>query len=224
MPSEHRFWMYTVAVFLTVAGGCLYDAKDRCSAGQVPSENDVCICLPNHVPVNRDITVITPAAGSRRVPIAYCAPCGENEIVVNEACVCAPGYVKGAGGCMASNLGTACTADADCASGDATFCRLPDGYCTSQGCASNADCSADADYACAADPAGAYCKRPPLNQGAACATQGVDPLCGPEAPICALGACSVLGCTVDGDCSPSRKCCDLGAFAPGVTLCLGVCP
>ena len=61
-------------------------------------------------------------------------------------------------------------------------------------------------------------------QGAPCSTQGMDPVCGDEAPICALGACTVLGCQVDADCSPSRKCCDLSRFSPGATLCLESCP
>ena len=88
-------------------------------------------------------------------------------------------------------------ATADCASGDQKSCRLPEGYCTSSGCTTNADCSKDADYACATDAGGSYCKRPPLNQGKACSTQGVDPTCGSEATVCALGACAVYGCSVD---------------------------
>lgn len=145
-------------------------------------------------------------------------------MVASGACVCRPGYVKGASGCVPSNLGSTCTGEADCVSGDAKSCHLPEGYCTSQGCTSNADCSKASDYTCATDSAGAYCKRPPLNQGAPCSTQGVDPVCGAEATICALGACTVMGCAADGDCSPSRKCCDLSRFSPGVTLCLGSCP
>jgi hypothetical protein len=221
---QPRPLMYVAVTCLAaVAVSCLYDPHNRCSAGEQLDENDVCVCLPDHVPIKRDITIVTPTVGER-VPTAYCAPCGDNQVVSNETCVCRSGYVAGPNGCVPSNLGTTCAADADCASGDAKFCRLPDGYCTSSGCATNADCSKDADYACATDPAGSYCKRPPLKQGAPCSTQGMDPVCGTEAPICALGACTVLGCMVDTDCSPSRKCCDLSRFSPGVTLCLAVCP
>ncbi len=214
-----------VAAAVAAAASCLYDPKDRCSAGEQLDENDVCVCLPDYVPVKRDITVIAPATTTEQVPTAYCVPCGENQVVSNETCVCKSGYVAGPGGaCIASNLGTTCASDADCAASDAKFCRLPEGYCTSQGCTSNADCSKDADYGCVDDPAGKYCKRPPLKQGAPCTTQGMDPVCGDEAPICALGQCNVIGCTVDTDCSPSRKCCDLSRFSPGVTLCLASCP
>ena len=225
MPAgRRRVLVYLVAVHLTaVAAGCLYDPNDRCSPGEQLDPNDVCVCLPGYVPIKRDITIVTPTPGEH-VPVAYCAPCGENQVVSGEVCVCRSGYVDSPNGCTPSNLGASCAADADCAAGDAKFCRLPEGYCTSQGCTSNADCSMDADYACATDPAGKYCKRPPLKQGAPCTTQGMDPICGTEAPICALGACSVLGCMVDTDCSPSRKCCDLSRFSPGVTLCLGSCP
>jgi hypothetical protein len=212
------------ACLAALAAGCLYDPNDRCSAGQQLDVNDVCVCLPDHVSVKRDITIVVPAIPGEHIPAAYCAPCGENQVVSNDVCVCSPGYVAGAGGCVPSNLGSSCAGDADCASGDAKFCRLPQGYCTSTGCTGNDGCSQDADYACAIDPTGNYCKRPPLKQGTPCMTQGMDPVCGDEAPICALGACAVIGCVVDADCSPSRKCCDLSRFSPGVTLCLGSCP
>jgi hypothetical protein len=216
--------IFVVAVVGLAA--CLYDPADRCSPGQVVDPGGVCICAPNHVPVRSDITVVMPAAPAAPVPIDHCVPCGERQVVRGDACVCTPGYVTGPGGCVPSNLGAACAGDADCATGDATTCRLPEGYCTTRGCASNAECNADADYACVPDAAagGTYCKRPPLNQDKACTTQGVDPTCGNEAPVCALGACTVLGCAVDTDCSPRRKCCDLSRFSPGVTLCLEACP
>lgn len=213
-----------VAACLLAAGGCLYNPKDRCSAGEQLDEDDICVCMPNYVPVKRDITVIMPATPTELTPIDHCEPCAANQVVVNGACACQSGYFAGASGCVASNLGTPCGVDADCASGDQKSCRLPEGYCTSAGCATNADCSKDADYACATGTSGTYCKRPPVNQGKACTTQGVDPTCGTEATVCALGACAVYGCTADSDCSPSRKCCDLSAFSPGATLCLGTCP
>ena len=212
------------AVFLLLAGGCLYSPSDRCSAGEQLDDDDICVCLPNYVPVKRDITVIMPASSTELTPIDHCEPCAANQAVVNGACVCQSGYVPGASGCVPSNLGTPCTSDADCSSGDQKSCRLPEGYCTSAGCATNADCSKDADFACAMGNSGTYCKRPPLNQGKACTMQGLDPACGTEATVCALGACTVYGCTVDSDCSPSRKCCALSAFSPGATLCLGSCP
>ena len=213
-----------VAACLLAAGGCLYNPKDRCSAGEQLDDDDICVCMPNYVPVKRDITEIMPASSTELVPIDHCEPCAANQVVVNGACACQSGSFPGANGCVASNLGTPCGADADCASGDQKSCRLPEGYCTSAGCATNADCSKDADYACAIGTSGTYCKRPPLEQGKACTMQGLDPTCGTEATVCALGACTVYGCTFDSDCSPSRKCCDLSASSPGATLCLEACP
>jgi hypothetical protein len=221
---EHRQGVSLLATYVVAAVGCLYNPSDRCSAGEQLDENDLCVCMPNYVPVKRDVTVIAPASPNEVFPVDHCEPCGANQVVTNGACACASGYVAGPTGCVASNLGTACTGGADCASGDAKSCRLPEGYCTTFGCATNADCGKDADYACASDAGGSYCKRPPLNQGKACSTQGVDPTCGPEATVCALGSCTVYGCSVDSDCSPSRKCCDLSAVSPGTTLCLGSCP
>jgi hypothetical protein len=129
-------------------------------------------------------------------------------------------------GCDPSNLGNACASDADCAAGDQKFCRLPEGYCTKQGCAGNADCNTVADYACATTATPPFCKRPPVGEGRACTMMGPDPACGPEAPLCALNRCTVSGCKIDADCSPSRKCCDITKFGqPGLMLCLpGACP
>jgi hypothetical protein len=227
-----RVYLLGTALAVITAGaamtaGCLYDESARCGAGEVLDMADNCVCAPGNVPVYRDITVLMPVSPTEAKPFSSCKPCGANQMVRADKCVCAPGFAQGATGCVASNLGATCTADADCASGDQKFCSLPAGYCTKSGCATNADCNTDADYACATTATPPYCKRPPLGQGAACTAAQGDPACTAEAPVCAVGSCvPPPGCKVDGDCTPSRKCCDLtNVGQPGLTLCLaGACP
>src|SRR5581483_12468002 len=68
---------------LLAAGGCLYNPNDRCSAGEQLDDDDLCVCLPNYVPIKRDITVIMPASSSELIPIDHCEPCAENQVVTN---------------------------------------------------------------------------------------------------------------------------------------------
>ena len=152
----------------TMAAACLYDAAVRCGPGEVLDATEVCVCAPGHVPVYRDITVVAPATPPVKPPFSKCTPCGTNEVASGDKCVCGSGFVRRATGCVPSNLGATCASGADCAAGDQTYCRLPGGYCTSQGCASNADCNLAADYACATMETPPSCKRPPLGHGRAC--------------------------------------------------------
>lgn len=221
--------MRLLGAVLTVLGsGCLYDGAQRCGPGEVLNATalEVCVCAPGTVPVYRDITVLVPASPTELQPFSSCVPCGANEAISGDKCVCAAGFARGPAGCMPSNLGAACAADADCAAGDQAYCRLPEGYCTQSGCATNADCNADADYACATTATPTYCRRPPLGQGNACTMSGPDPACAQEASLCILNACATAGCQTDSDCSPSRRCCDFTDVGqPGLTACLaGACP
>lgn len=228
MRTRSPRWIGLLGAMLTaVAVGCLYDASERCGPGEVLNQGDSCVCAPGNVPVYRNITVLSPVSATEQRPFTACVPCGTNQVIKGDQCVCAAGFVMGAAGCVPSNLGAPCAAEADCAAGDQTHCRLPEGYCTKQGCATNADCNADADYACAATATPPYCKRPPVGEGRACTMQGLDPACTAEAPVCVFNGCVTLpGCKVDGDCSPSRKCCDFTKFGQaGITFCLaGACP
>lgn len=215
-------------VLIAAGSACIYHADDRCSPGEVqdPATGE-CVCAPNSVPVVRPVTVLKPQPGDQSL-VSMCVPCGANEQIVAGACVCVAGYVKGASGCVLTNLGATCASDGDCSDGDANHCQLPTaeaaGYCTTTGCAANADCRG-ANYACAAAGSGSYCRRPPLNEGNTCTTQTLDPAtCGAEAPLCLLGQCTVIGCAGDSDCSPSRKCCDLSKFQAGAPpACLETC-
>jgi len=206
------------SVLITWGPACIYHADDPCSPGEVqdPASGN-CVCAPNSVPVKRSITVLMPQPGDQPL-VSMCVPCGANEEIVAGACVCIAGYVMGTSGCLLSNLGVACTSDDACLGGEASHCQLgaggTTGYCTTTGCTSNGDCQG-ANYACVMGAPGSYCRRPPLNEGAVCTTQAIDPACGAEAPLCLLGHCTFIGCASDGDCSPSRKCCDLSKFQAG---------
>jgi hypothetical protein len=214
--------------FLAVFAACVYHHDHVCSPVEVQyPDTDACVCAANSIPVKRPINVLVPQATDQPL-IAMCTACGEHSTATNGSCVCDAGYVKGTSGCVVSNLGAACASDGECLDGDAHRCQLAtdatSGYCTTMGCAANADCNTSADYACAVNASPTFCRRPPSNQGKACATQGLDPTCGAEAPICALGQCITIVCTLDSDCSPSRKCCDLSAVMKDLHACLETCP
>lgn len=221
----------TLALLACVGAGCIYDAKDVCSPGQVQDRTlDQCICAPNHVPVKRPITVLAPTAGDAPL-IAQCVPCGEHSTATGDKCVCEAGFVQGANGCVTSNLGIACATDIDCQNGDANHCEVgtgatsASGYCTTTGCTATPECNVASDYACVVGTDSSFCRRPPMNEGKVCTMQGPDPVCGMAAPFCILGGCASIACATDGDCSPSRKCCDLSVFSPGLHACLGgACP
>ncbi len=225
--AAHAVLGAVTGVLIAAGPACIYHADDRCSPGEVqdPASGE-CVCPPNSIPVTRPITVLVPQPGDQPL-VAMCVPCGAHEQIVAGACVCETGYVKGTSGCVLSNLGAACASDGDCLDGDANHCQLGTagaaGYCTTTACTANADCKG-ADWACATGATGSYCRRPPLNEGTACATQTLDPACGAEAPLCLLGHCTFIGCGSDSDCSPSRKCCDLSKFQAGAPpACLETC-
>lgn len=226
--SSSKAALGTLLGLLAASAACVYHSDHVCSPGEVQDpETDACVCAANSIPVKRPITVLVPQPTDQPL-VSMCTPCGEHATVADGACVCDAGYVKGTVGCVASNLGATCTSDDQCADGDAHRCQLAtgatSGYCTTTGCTSNADCNVSADYACVVAASPTFCRRPPANQGKACTTQGMDPTCGTEAPICALGQCITIVCTVDSDCSPSRKCCDLSAVMKDLHACLVTCP
>jgi len=217
---------------------CIYHSDDVCSPGEVKDPSlGGCVCPANSAPLKReDIKVVVPTPTD--VPVLRgCMACGDHATVVSGVCVCDPGYAKSPSGsewtnlCIPSNLGATCAAEADCAGGTSTHCQIATGaaagYCTTTGCASNADCNATEKYACAASASPTFCRRAPLNEGNACSAQGLDPTCGAEAPVCFINHCAMIGCATDGDCSPSRKCCDESALASlpkgSLQVCLEAC-
>jgi len=207
MPRMSR--ISGVLLGLTLLGGassCLYDSADRCDPNQRFDEpTGICVCTGN---------TITGDHG--------CTPCGENQVAMNDSCVCADGYEMAGGVCAIApkGLGAACD-PAGVACADATYsqCRVDktDGYCTNS-CSTTADCSSG--YACDTAASPSTCKRPPIGQGMTCAS---DKDCaGGEALHCETisgHVCLQSACTASSDCFIGYSCCPLKSLV-GTNLCV----
>jgi hypothetical protein len=215
IPTLARAPLAAIAV---CALACGYDPSDRCSPNQV-LDGEYCVCAPGYV--------IT----ARGDGFSDCKPCGVNEVAEGGRCVCAAGSHRSAADqpCSAGSAGLAC-ADASACGADAPVCFHPtaaSGYCTTPGCATGAACPAG--WTCESDASGSHCKRPPVGQGATCASSAQ--CAAYEATLCGapyLGQCLVEGCAVGapGACSPGFNCCDLTALGLAKTVCvpLAECP
>lgn len=233
----------TAVVWALAATGCLVDTDDPCSPGEEQNLRGYCVCKANHVPIDRGIILpIDPSTGAPREPDPRaregCTPCGDNEEVQGGRCVCQPGFVETNQGCVASNLGQACTGDADCADGDQTFCA-PAGYCTRAGCTAHEDCESGAGWICLLDDGmgNNFCRRPPVGEGQTCPdpTNPMDPSggCATQIPDSEVQACFPLDvtcvalCDPNNDlCSANRECCSVTDPGSGMTfdVCLEECP
>lgn len=197
---------FTVAVAL---GGCIYDADDRCSPGQVLYDEQRCICAEG--------SVLT-ATG--------CVACGENEVAAGSSCTCVEGFERPTPEAPCQMLVTGQGVDCDEASApctDATYnlCMPTSGtagYCTSL-CGPAGEC--EGGYACDTSATPPYCERPPLGVGRGCAS---DADCaGTEALLCEsfmLDQCVVRDCDPAGqDCFTGYQCCDFTMFGAPATFC-----
>ncbi len=207
-------WLFTALCAWTV--GCVYDADDRCSPGQVVISHDRCACAPGTVAVD-----------------GICQPCPEFEVEQNGACVCEEGYVRSDDGSLCvleeEGLYAPCASDEDCVSALFSHCQ-PDAlgdYCTQAGCVSSDECFAG--FACDTAASPSYCKRPPVGQGEPCASQ--DDCAGYEASYCEMvqgHVCLVSGCDTDPsvECFIGWECCHAGEAFGFPTLCSpeGSCP
>ncbi|MEY2935697.1 MAG: hypothetical protein RL033_6446 [Pseudomonadota bacterium] len=204
-------------IVLTALGvllaGCVYDENDRCSPGQIPLGEGLCVCPQGSVLAQQGCTV-----------------CGENEVSAGRECVCGEGFSRPAAGGACeeapSGLGVSCTG-ATCADPAFPLCASASdgsGYCTRQ-CTSTANC--DGGYLCDTAAASAYCQRPPLGAGRAC-TSDAD-CAGTEATFCEsfmLHQCVVRDCSPAAqDCFGDNRCCDLTQFGVPAPICLpnGAC-
>lgn len=217
---HYRFVVVLIGAFSTA--GCIID-EQRCDAHQVEISGDfaLCVCEPN---------AVFNASG------AGCTPCAENEVVANGVCACAAGFAKPSAdaGCMASSVGSPCSATVPCMAAF-PYCVLTggtEGYCSTQGCTSNADCAAN--YTCETQDGSRYCKRPPTGFGSPCASNAE---CASfEANYCetlSTKTCILQGCAVGTVSCPNEwACCDFSALlgsplsvcAAPATLVGGNCP
>lgn len=212
------------AVLTTLAADACIIAGDKCGPHQVEMGDfhTFCACAPGSV-------VDATRHG--------CVPCGENQEVEGEACVCKSGFVKESedGECAKSDIGGACS--------EASACQDPypycvqdagseAGYCTANDCSTNADCPGG--WSCETAAETRYCKKPPSGLNTPCDT---DADCtGFEAAHCETlqtHVCVVAGCAGDGVTCPSEwSCCDFSALLGAkLSLCLtedqligGTCP
>lgn len=198
-------------------------SDSRCDAHQFQTSVDLhnCSCDPGYV----------------LSPMGYgCVPCGANEEVKSDTCVCKAGFTRASdtGPCeavMGSELGATCDAAQSC-NGPNPYCALSEDtpYCTTQGCTRNDDCSAD--WRCDTSGAQSFCKKPPSGFGMHC--EASADCAGNEAAFCETlntHMCIVSNCVGSpGGCPSQSVCCDLTTFV-GTSLCVatsfltdGKCP
>jgi hypothetical protein len=171
--------------------------------------------------------------------LSSCLPanvCGPGQVQTPAGyCACAPGHAPEASGkpfCVAvpSAVGRACSESKPCDVLPYDRCQPAatggEGYCTTAGCTTSADCPSG--YACDRASTPSYCRRPPVGQGKACTANG--DCAGQEAGLCGspyLNQCLVEGCTVSpNNCHEGWTCCDLTGLGLAKSLCLPVtsCP
>ena len=195
-----------------VAGGCVYDADDRCGpAMKYDAIANVCTCADNAV-----------ADG------LGCRSCAPDEVTSNGACTCASGEAKNAGGICerVAGFGDACTTASDCSNAKYSLCAPATagssaGTCTST-CTTDDDCAAS--QTCATWEAQPYC-RDYKGLGKSCSAQ--EDCAGTDATTCDTilsHQCIVTDCSLDSPACPrGTQCCDLSAFGFG-TMCAEECP
>ncbi len=189
--------------------GCIVGG-DRCDAHQVELDKDshvVCVCEPG---------AVISASG------VGCTPCGANEEVSGDSCVCAPGFARltADGGCEASELGGACSSEAECGN-EYPYCTGEGGYCTARDCTRNADCAEG--WSCETAGEVRYCKKAPSGLGVSC--ESSDDCKDFEASSCDLlqtKTCMLQGCaTGDVVCPNEWGCCDFsGLLGSPLSVCV----
>ena len=205
----------TAFLGLVSAPGCLYDADNRCDAGQkYDAESGLCICVGNTITGDHNC-VACPEHQHRPA-----APDGGDPAMAPDTCVCDDGYQLMGSTCVIipAGQGDACTKDDDCAGkGAFTSCQMSasGGYCTNPGCSGDSDCTAG--YACNTASTPTFCQRPPTGQGMAC-TKSAD-CASTEATYCETFSAHTcfVECSADPNgCFSGYECCDLSALSGGL--------
>lgn len=210
----HTSWgrrLATLLVSSAALAACIIDSGDPCGPNQVVTgeHNELCVCAPGAVLVE-----------------ARCVPCGEHEVPGAAGCVCDTGYQRAAptDPCTAatSSMGFACDAgSAPCADPAYPRCEAVHGtagYCTKEGCTTDAECGGG--YTCSSAQSPSFCEKlAPTGEGEACAAAA--DCAGKEASLCdtfMTQTCLVQNCTTTPDsCSKGRLCCPIPGF---VNLCV----
>jgi hypothetical protein len=220
--ARSRGWLLFACVGLAVSSlwSCLVAEGDAACGEHQQQVSEpgtlYCLCEPGFVIDDDDIG---------------CKACGENEDSDGRTCTCKPGFTRplGGGECMMTSLGAACSSDEECA-GDFPICVVDgaDSYCTSDGCASSADCQPN--WFCDADGDGSVCRKPPAGYRQPC--DGADDCAGTAATYCdsfQSHSCLIQGCGKGAPCPGDWSCCDISLI--GVSLCIepsgltdGACP
>lgn len=133
-----RWW---TAASVLVLGGCLVDEDKLCNENQVKEDSEYvgCVCKEGTVPSADKLS---------------CQPCGADEEIQNDVCVCRAGFRRPAPGMACAEIvdsgapeggtgmpteptgqGMACTSSADCADFDAKYCVPQQNVCLVQNCA-----------------------------------------------------------------------------------------
>ncbi len=148
--------------------GCLFDANDRCSAGEIFDDVDLkCVCEEGlGANIRTDIIVLDGVPDNPR-PRDGCRICRFNETLdeTNDTCVCHPDSVvyPVTGQCLPS-YGTQCSDDTQCdqlisPTGNFVFGRCLTvstssitsmSFCSSN-CQTNADCPAEIGFMCVSE-------------------------------------------------------------------------
>jgi hypothetical protein len=191
-----------------LAPACLVDLDQRCGENQVfEAEKEVCLCAADFE-----------RQGDR------CVACGENEQGSAEGCVCVEGFSRASADAAcepAASLGQECGGVEDCSEAFA-YCALGAeadvGYCTAQGCSTEADCPTD--YGCNTRQSPSFCERPPEGLGTPC--NAAEDCAGFAASYCetvSAGACLVNDCAPDPDkCHGDWVCCDIQLLSQSLCI------
>lgn len=241
--TRPHVWLLRLAFGVSLLG-CVLDPDDRCGPHQaIWGGDERCVCeegaaytATGCVPCGEN-EVVTPTGcgcveGFARAGVTEaCAPCGEHEVTSANGCICEAGFSRAAPGEPCAELegggaGSPCTVDGECMNPSYPRCQLRStgtGYCTNEGCTSNAECAQG--FTCVTSSSPSVCRLPPEGAGRPCT--GPADCAGTEALFCDTFvslSCLVMDCSLDPDsCFPGMECCNVGNGLPTICIPEGAC-